>query len=129
MILGGLTEDRSLILLDLRRTGDTAPAEDSTTYRCDHLVDDIEALRRHLNLTRSTSSRTPRERRSVSRTPPSIRSTSPAGAGNPSYQRRVRCPDAGVRTSLPVRNPYSSDTGEHTKTTMDGGRNGGQTIA
>jgi hypothetical protein len=39
MILGGLTEHRSLILLDVSGTGDSAPPEDRTTYRCDHLVD------------------------------------------------------------------------------------------
>lgn len=48
--LGGLTAHRSLVLLDLRGTGASAVPEDPTTYRCDHLVDDVEALRRHLDL-------------------------------------------------------------------------------
>jgi pimeloyl-ACP methyl ester carboxylesterase len=48
--LGGLTQHRSLVLLDLRGTGSSAEPADPTTYRCDHLVDDIEALRQHLNL-------------------------------------------------------------------------------
>ncbi|MFF4042770.1 alpha/beta fold hydrolase [Streptomyces sp. NPDC001816] len=50
--LGGLTAHRRLIRLDLRRTGRSARPEDSATYRCDRLVDDVEALRRHLGLDR-----------------------------------------------------------------------------
>ncbi|MFF4573692.1 alpha/beta fold hydrolase [Streptomyces sp. NPDC001410] len=50
--LGGLTAHRRLIRLDLRGTGRSARPEDSTTYRCDRLVDDVEALRRHLGLDR-----------------------------------------------------------------------------
>jgi pimeloyl-ACP methyl ester carboxylesterase len=46
--LGGLP---SLVRLDLRGTGESAAA-DPTTYRCDRLVDDVEALRRHLGLAR-----------------------------------------------------------------------------
>lgn len=50
--LGGLTAHRTLILLDLRGTGDSAVPEDPATYRCDRLVDDVEALRVHLGLER-----------------------------------------------------------------------------
>ncbi|MFJ5533058.1 alpha/beta fold hydrolase [Streptomyces sp. NPDC093261] len=49
--LGGLTARRRLVPLDLRGTGDSAPA-DPATYRCDRLVDDVEALRAHLGLER-----------------------------------------------------------------------------
>lgn len=38
--------------LDLRGTGDSGVPEDPSTYRCDHLVDDVEALREHLGLDR-----------------------------------------------------------------------------
>lgn len=50
--LGGLTAHRRLILLDLRGTGDSAVPTDPATYRCDRLVDDVEALRVHLGLDR-----------------------------------------------------------------------------
>jgi pimeloyl-ACP methyl ester carboxylesterase len=50
--LGGLSAHRQLILLDLRGTGQSAIPEDTASYRCDHLVDDVEALREHLGLTR-----------------------------------------------------------------------------
>jgi pimeloyl-ACP methyl ester carboxylesterase len=50
--LGGLAAHRRLILLDLRGTGDSAVPADPTTYRCDRLVDDVEALRAHLGLER-----------------------------------------------------------------------------
>lgn len=50
--LGGLSAVRQLALLDLRGTGDSAAPEDPATYRCDRLVDDVEALRRHLGLDR-----------------------------------------------------------------------------
>ncbi|MGH3505729.1 MAG: alpha/beta fold hydrolase [Nocardioidaceae bacterium] len=50
--LGGLSEKRRLIRLDLRGTGDSAVPEDLGSYRCDRLVDDVEALRRHLALDR-----------------------------------------------------------------------------
>ncbi|MCX5252474.1 alpha/beta hydrolase [Streptomyces sp. NBC_00201] len=46
--LGGLTAHRRLVLLDLRGTGDSATPADPATYRCDRLVDDVEALRTHL---------------------------------------------------------------------------------
>lgn len=48
--LGGLTAHRRLVLLDLRGTGDSASPADPATYRCDHLVDDVEMLRAHMGL-------------------------------------------------------------------------------
>jgi pimeloyl-ACP methyl ester carboxylesterase len=48
--LGGLSAHRSLVLLDLRGTGESAVPADPTSYRCDRLVDDVEALRGHLGL-------------------------------------------------------------------------------
>lgn len=51
--LGGLSRHRRLILLDLRGTGRSAVPEDTGTYRCDRLVDDVEALREHLGLART----------------------------------------------------------------------------
>ncbi|WP_328303151.1 alpha/beta hydrolase [Streptomyces sp. NBC_00435] len=50
--LGGLSAHRRLIVLDLRGTGRSAVPEDTSTYRCDRLVDDVEALREHLGLPR-----------------------------------------------------------------------------
>ncbi|WP_336211656.1 alpha/beta fold hydrolase [Nonomuraea sp. LPB2021202275-12-8] len=50
--LGGLSSRRRLILLDLRGTGRSATPEDTASYRCDRLVDDVEALREHLGLPR-----------------------------------------------------------------------------
>ncbi|MFI6760892.1 alpha/beta fold hydrolase [Micromonospora sp. NPDC050417] len=50
--LGGLSRHRQLIMLDLRGTGQSATPEDVSSYRCDRLVDDVEALREHLNLDR-----------------------------------------------------------------------------
>ncbi|MEU0677060.1 alpha/beta hydrolase [Streptomyces sp. NPDC006172] len=50
--LGGLSAHRQLIIPDLRGTGRSAVPEDTSTYRCDHLVDDVEALREHLALPR-----------------------------------------------------------------------------
>ncbi|MFD8691048.1 alpha/beta fold hydrolase [Streptomyces sp. NPDC059651] len=50
--LGGLAATRQLVVLDLRGTGDSAVPDDVTTYRCDRLVEDVEALRRHLGLER-----------------------------------------------------------------------------
>jgi pimeloyl-ACP methyl ester carboxylesterase len=41
---------RRVIRLDLRGTGRSAVPEDPATYRCDRLVDDVEALRAHLGL-------------------------------------------------------------------------------
>lgn len=48
--LGGLSQHRQLVMLDLRGTGDSAKPADVTTYRCDQQVDDVEALREHLGL-------------------------------------------------------------------------------
>ncbi len=48
--LGGLTAHRRLVLLDLRGTGDSGVPADPATYRCDHMVDDVEALRAHMGL-------------------------------------------------------------------------------
>ncbi|NUU21141.1 MAG: alpha/beta hydrolase, partial [Streptomycetaceae bacterium] len=48
--LGGLAAHRQLVLLDLRGTGDSAEPEDPATYRCDHMVDDVEILRAHMGL-------------------------------------------------------------------------------
>ncbi|MER5373304.1 alpha/beta fold hydrolase [Streptomyces sp. NPDC002553] len=50
--LGGLSAHRQLIIMDLRGTGRSAIPDDTSTYRCDHLVEDVEALRAHLALPR-----------------------------------------------------------------------------
>ncbi|MFG2975531.1 alpha/beta fold hydrolase [Streptomyces sp. NPDC048331] len=50
--LGGLSAHRRLIVLDLRGTGRSAVPEDASSYRCDRLVEDVEALRAHLDLDR-----------------------------------------------------------------------------
>ena len=50
--LGGLSAHRSLAFLDLRGTGESAVLADPASYRCDRLVDDVEALRAHLGLDR-----------------------------------------------------------------------------
>ncbi|MDN3024242.1 alpha/beta hydrolase [Streptomyces sp. S.PB5] len=50
--LGGLSAHRRLVLLDLRGTGESAAPADPATYRCDRLVDDVEALRVELGLER-----------------------------------------------------------------------------
>jgi pimeloyl-ACP methyl ester carboxylesterase len=50
--LGGLSAHRSLVSLDLRGTGESAVPADPASYRCDRLVDDVEALRMHLGLDR-----------------------------------------------------------------------------
>lgn len=50
--LGGLSARHRLILLDLRGTGRSAVPDDTSSYRCDRLVDDVEALRDHLGLRR-----------------------------------------------------------------------------
>jgi proline iminopeptidase len=48
--LGGLSESRRLILPDTRGTGLSADASDPSSYRCDRLVADVEALRAELDL-------------------------------------------------------------------------------
>ncbi|MEU6146741.1 alpha/beta hydrolase [Streptomyces sp. NPDC047081] len=48
--LGGLSARRRLALPDLRGTGDSALPRDPAGYRCDRLVDDVEALRERLGL-------------------------------------------------------------------------------
>jgi proline iminopeptidase len=50
--LGGLSARRQLIMVDLRGTGQSAIPQDGASYRCDRLVDDVEALREHLGLDR-----------------------------------------------------------------------------
>ncbi|MBR8639904.1 alpha/beta hydrolase [Streptomyces tuirus] len=50
--LGGLDAHHRLLLLDLRGTGQSEVPADPATYRCDRLVDDVEALRCHLGLER-----------------------------------------------------------------------------
>ncbi|MEW1903752.1 alpha/beta hydrolase [Streptomyces sp. NPDC086147] len=48
--LGGPAARRRTIRLDLRGTGASATPADPASYRCDRLVDDVEALRTHLGL-------------------------------------------------------------------------------
>jgi pimeloyl-ACP methyl ester carboxylesterase len=48
--LGGLSSQRTLILLDNRGTGASQAPQDPATYRVDRLVEDVEALRGHLGL-------------------------------------------------------------------------------
>lgn len=48
--LGGLAASRELILPETRGTGASAVPDDPATYRCDALVEDVEALRNHLGL-------------------------------------------------------------------------------
>ncbi|GIG66982.1 alpha/beta fold hydrolase [Phytomonospora endophytica] len=50
--LGGLSRHRTLILFDLRGTGDSAIPADPASYRADRQVGDVEALREHLGLDR-----------------------------------------------------------------------------
>ncbi|MFI0962706.1 alpha/beta fold hydrolase [Streptomyces sp. NPDC021080] len=50
--LGGLSAHRLLIMADPRGTGGSAIPADPGSYRCDRLVDDVEALREHLGLDR-----------------------------------------------------------------------------
>ncbi len=52
--LGGLSRRLRLILLDHRGTGQSQTPTDTASYRCDYLVDDVEALREHLGLDRMT---------------------------------------------------------------------------
>jgi pimeloyl-ACP methyl ester carboxylesterase len=48
--LGGLSADRTLVLLDARATGRSEVPADPATLRFDRLADDVEALRGHLGL-------------------------------------------------------------------------------
>jgi len=50
--LGGLSKSRQLIMPDTRATGESEDAADPSSYRCDRLVGDVEALRVHLGLDR-----------------------------------------------------------------------------
>jgi pimeloyl-ACP methyl ester carboxylesterase len=50
--IGGLAAHRRLILLDNRGTGGSEVPTDPDTYRCVHLIEDVEALRAHLGLER-----------------------------------------------------------------------------
>ncbi len=50
--LGGLSAHRRLVVPEPRGTGRSAVPDDPTSYRCDRLVDDVEALREHLGLDR-----------------------------------------------------------------------------
>lgn len=50
--LGGLAAHRRLIVLDLRGTGRSAVPDDTSSYRCDRLVGDVEALRDHIGVPR-----------------------------------------------------------------------------
>src|SRR5882757_5177837 len=50
--LGGLSTQRQLVMLDLRGTGDSSIPVDPATYRCDRQIDDVEALRTHLDVDR-----------------------------------------------------------------------------
>jgi pimeloyl-ACP methyl ester carboxylesterase len=50
--LGGLDAGRRLIVFHPRGTGDSARPDDLESYRCDRMVEDVEALRQHLGLER-----------------------------------------------------------------------------
>ncbi|MDQ3715029.1 MAG: alpha/beta hydrolase [Actinomycetota bacterium] len=48
--LGGLSSHRRLVLLDPRGSGASDHIDDAAAYRCDRMVADVEAQRRHLGL-------------------------------------------------------------------------------
>jgi pimeloyl-ACP methyl ester carboxylesterase len=50
--LGGLADGRQLVLVDFRGTGASGMPTDPSTFRCDRLVEDVEALRERLGLDR-----------------------------------------------------------------------------
>jgi proline iminopeptidase len=50
--LGGLSAERTLVLLDARATGHSEVPADPSTLRFDRLADDVEALREHLGESR-----------------------------------------------------------------------------
>ncbi|SIO26699.1 alpha/beta fold hydrolase [Agromyces cerinus] len=50
--LGGLSAQRGLLMFDPRGTGASDAPSDLSSYRCDRLVDDLEALRVHLGFDR-----------------------------------------------------------------------------
>jgi pimeloyl-ACP methyl ester carboxylesterase len=50
--MGGLSTHRTLVLLDNRGTGASGVPADPATYRVDRIVEDVEALRRHLGVDR-----------------------------------------------------------------------------
>jgi proline iminopeptidase len=50
--LGGLSKSRQLVMPDTRGTGESEDAAEPSSYRCDRLVGDVEALRAHLGLDR-----------------------------------------------------------------------------
>src|SRR3954449_11919722 len=50
--LGGLAAHRAFARLDLRGTGESGTPTDTTSYRCDRQVADVEAVRRQLGLER-----------------------------------------------------------------------------
>ena len=50
--LGGLSASRQLVVPDTRGTGESADAADPSSYRCDRLVADVEALRAQLGIDR-----------------------------------------------------------------------------
>lgn len=50
--LGGLADVRPLVILNLRGTGGSARPADPQTYRADRMVQDVDALRKHLGYER-----------------------------------------------------------------------------
>jgi pimeloyl-ACP methyl ester carboxylesterase len=52
--LGGGIPGHALVILDNRGTGESARPRDTESYRMERIVEDVEALGRHLDLTRLT---------------------------------------------------------------------------
>lgn len=103
--LGGLSRERTLVLLDSRATGRSEVPTDPATLRFDRLADDVEALRVHLGqeqldlLAHSAgtvvaqvwaSAHPDRVRSLVLVTPPDGRAGSGARVGAPSCTYRTR---------------------------------------